>query len=259
MIPIEKLKAVRKIITHDLCPDGVASGMILRDVYPTVPIQFVQYNTKAHLTLPAEPGLLFCDFTPPYQKEPDRTQEFVDAGALVLDHHRTARNCVARFGDDGVFGDEASEPGISGALLAYRHVWLPMRGEEEDDHAKGMIEDFATVAGIRDTWQKQHPRWAESCVQAAALMFPPQESMVLEHARLAPLLGADWGKYLWAGRIKEERHRKACERAVRDGFRFPSIRNTRVVVFQGVRLASDAAEIAGDKADLVLVFEMFCE
>jgi hypothetical protein len=257
-IPIEKLRAVTRIIAHANCPDGYASAMILRDVLD-VPVQFVQYNTKEHLALPAEPGLLFCDFTPPYQGDPDRTQEFVDAGAIVIDHHKTARECIEAFGEHGIFGDEATEPGLSGALLAYRHVWLPLKGDAEDAHVKGMIEDFATLAGIRDTWQKNHPRWAEACLQATALMFPPSDYLVEGHGELSMLLGADWGKYLWAGRIREIKFRKACERALKDGFHFPSIRNTRVIMFQGVRMTSDAAEMAGDKYDLIVGYEMFCE
>ncbi len=41
MIPIETLRAVRTIITHANCPDGVASALILHQALPNAAIVFL--------------------------------------------------------------------------------------------------------------------------------------------------------------------------------------------------------------------------
>ena len=124
-LPIEKLKALKVIVSHENCADGLASAMILKDVLPKAKVVFLQYGTPDHVNLVAEEGMIFCDFSPP----PARAQEFVDVGAIVLDHHKTAKAVVALFGDLGVFADEKDDPGVSGAVLAYREVWLPLLTE----------------------------------------------------------------------------------------------------------------------------------
>jgi hypothetical protein len=255
MLSIDKLSAVTKIVTHSACPDGIASAMILRDVYPSAEIQFVQYSTPALDELLAEPGMLFCDITPPY----NHVMEFIDAGVMVLDHHRTTKDTVAKFGGNGVFGDELEDPGVSGAVLAYRHVWLPMRGNDTDGRVRALIEDFATLAGIRDTWQKHHPRWQDAVTQAHALMFLPQESMVKEHSNLGGFLETDWDKYLWAGRIRGEAFKLECQRAIDTGFRFVTESGIRVLLVNGTRLASDVSDLVGHSQDLVMAYKLLCE
>ncbi len=119
MIDVEKLSAVRRVIVHANCADGMASAMILHDALPDAEVVFLQHGTAEFLSLPATTGMLFCDISPPA----DRVAEFVGVGAIVLDHHKTVRDVVEAFGDCGVFADETKEPGVSGALLAYREVW----------------------------------------------------------------------------------------------------------------------------------------
>lgn len=151
-------KTIHKIVTHKDCPDGMASAMLCHEAVPHAQVVFVQYGEPEREELPAEEGLLFVDMTPPEA----RVDEFVEAGAWVLDHHRGAKDLVARFGPRGIFADEEEEPGIAGANLAYRHV-----------HGAGTVKelDFALLAGIRDTWQKDDPWWPRACAQAAALTF----------------------------------------------------------------------------------------
>lgn len=161
------LKAVTKLVTHDNCADGLASAMIVRDALPHVEVVFAQYNTPSLDLLPATPGLLFCDIAPPRA----RAGEFVEAGALVLDHHAHARDIVELFGERGVFADEAALPGVSGAALAYEHVWEATRGREP---GLRKVEDFARLVGIRDTWQKDSPDWDHANDLHAALMGLPQ-------------------------------------------------------------------------------------
>ncbi len=257
MIPLEKLHAITTAIVHAECPDGLASALLIKDALPDVQIRLVQYNTPAHRELVAEPGLLFADFSPPA----DRAQEFVDAGALIMDHHKTARPVVMAFGENGVFGDEVTEPGVCGATLVYRHFWLPLllaKGEDYiDPDLRIFVERFAHLAGIRDTWQNKHPDWYAACVQASALFFSNHEEILL--AGLESVYQNWEGTYIWAGKISHDRHLKRCQRAAQEGWKHVSIKGTRVVAFQGVKLSSEAAEAIGDGADLVVGFDVFSQ
>ena len=264
-IPLDKLKAITTIVSHEKCPDGIAAALILKDVLPNAKIVFCQYNTPAHETMVAEPGMIFADFSP----HRSRVQDFVAAGAIVLDHHRTAKEVVAAFGELGVFADEKGEPGVSGATLAYREVWKPLRDEVTratnigstvyiSDGYREWVERFAQIAGIRDTWQKKDPEWQTSCLQASALFFVPQEELIQTglHA-----IWRDWGaKYGWAGAITNTKHRKRCERAVREGYRHTTAKGNRVILFQGTKLSSDAAEAPGaENADIICGFDVIYE
>jgi oligoribonuclease NrnB/cAMP/cGMP phosphodiesterase (DHH superfamily) len=187
---------VTKLITHDSCADGLASAMIVRDALPHVEVVFAQYNTPSLDELEATPGLLFCDITPPRE----RAAEFVAAGAIVLDHHKHARDIVELFGERGVFADETTSPGWSGATLAYLAVWFP-RASERSNPA---VKDFARLIGTRDTWQRQSPDWELANDLHAALMGLPREWWIspggLELAMLPDTL--ELGK-LWRAKRAE--------------------------------------------------------
>lgn len=189
---LNALRSVSRIITHantdGPCPDGIAAALVLRDALGPLPVSFINYSTPAHRELVAEPGLLFCDMTPPRE----RVAEFVTAGAIVLDHHAGAADIVAAFGERGVY---SAEPGVCGAVLAFREVWSPLAGHAS---SSARISDFATLAGIRDTWQREDPLWRDACAQAAALCFWPWETLVRkcggplidwEHLREAMTIG----------------------------------------------------------------------
>jgi oligoribonuclease NrnB/cAMP/cGMP phosphodiesterase (DHH superfamily) len=167
----EVLAGVRLVVVHDDCMDGLASAMIIREVLPDVPIMFVQYNSPAQRDLPVEPGMLFCDVTP----DAARIDEYVEAGTVVLDHHKHARALVARFGARGIFADEASDRGMSGALLAYHFVWRMLEAQAKLGKRTDLVERFATLAGVRDTWWKDHPEWQLSLVLHAVLEHFPRE------------------------------------------------------------------------------------
>lgn len=252
MIPIEKLKAVTHIVSHEHCPDGVGSAMVLKDVLPNARVTFCNYNTATFKNLVAEPGMLFCDFSPPRE----RFHEFVEAGAICLDHHKTQKDIVEAFGPLGVFGDEVLEPGVCGTSLAYREVWLPLASRE---FAEGMpepyakfVEDFARLSGIRDTWQRQDPDWFKACHLAEALTFWPEKDLV----GLPP---AQWASKLALGEMLYNRRLKHAKRAADNGYYFTSGKKVRAVVFEGVRASSDAAEYLGDKVDLVIGFATHAE
>lgn len=154
---------ITTIVTHANCGDGIASAIILKYAYPLAEVVFLSYNTPEHAQLEAKPGMLFCDMTPPRE----RVQEFVDAGAWVLDHHKYAKDIVAAFGERGVFADEDERPGVSGATLAYEAAIV---GNEDALflHREALYE-IQELAAIRDTWQREHPRWRDACALNQAL------------------------------------------------------------------------------------------
>jgi len=174
-----ELAEVRRIISHANCPDGMASAMILKDALPSATVELVQYGTTAHQQLACTPGMLFCDMSPPAE----RVAEFVEAGAIVLDHHKSAKGVIDAFGERGVYADAELEPGVSGALLAYMHVWRLLDPRAEYGPARfadtpglgwtlpSRSLAFSMLAGVRDTWQTHDPRWPEACAQAQALLF----------------------------------------------------------------------------------------
>lgn len=168
MIPIEALRRVTRIIVHADCPDGTASAMILHDALPDAEVIAVQYGSEREALEPG-PADLFCDMTPPEGK----ADAFVTARAIVLDHHRGARELVERFGELGVYADADEEPGMSGAGLAFREVWQRLIAVPVHDEEYLRPERFAELAGIRDCWCRASRDWAIACEQAEALMFHP--------------------------------------------------------------------------------------
>lgn len=246
MPKIESLQSVKTIVCHANCPDGLASAMILHNVLPDAEIVFLQYNTPELSAFQATEGQLWCDFCPPA----DRYQEFVAAGAIVLDHHKSAKTTVEEFGENGVFADEKTEPGVSGALLAYRHVWIPLgrnKGRMRPTEYERIVEKLATLAGIRDTWQKQSPDWTKACAQAEALLFWPKEEWLEEDVWC-------WEERLKIGPTLIAKHADKVEKAIKGAYRFTSNGGKRVLMFQGVSTTSDAAEKLGDEVDLIVGF-----
>jgi len=266
MIPIEKLLAVKTIITHAECPDGMASAMILRDVLPQAKIVFMKHRTPEHINLPVEPGTLFCDF-PPHE---DSAEAHRRAGTIVLDHHRGAKNLTLSFGENGVFADEVDDPGVSGAVLAYREVWKPITEHLADEclsfltvEEKATVEHFATVAGVRDTWQNKSPLWRESVAQAEALRFYPEDRWLdSAHATNPNIFGLGFRDRLSLGEILLERNEASTKKTIAGAFRFTVDRaprpSLRVACFQGTH-TSDVAEALAKEVDLVIGWATFVE
>lgn len=238
MLDLDSLLATRTIVTHESCADGIASAIILRDALLNARVEFVQYNTPAHRDLRVTPGMLLCDMTPPAA----RVQEFVDAGAIVLDHHKGALEIVEAFGDRGVFADETTEPGVSGATLAFREVWMPLSGDVPADTAR-WLHDFSSLAGIRDTWQRDHARWREACAQAAALRFWMPDMLIGQSLDDIPAR-------LEIGETLLQRDEARDERSIAEAYRF-EVGGIRVVAFEGLH-TSDIAERLDGEVDLVL-------
>lgn len=250
MISLEKLNAVKSVVSHLNCSDGLASAILLKDAFRgrDLPIKFVQYQTEEHKTLVAEPGMLFVDFSP----HPDRVQEFVEAGAIVLDHHKTAKQVVEAFGEDGLFGDEIANPGVCGAVLAYQHVWLPLRGPLARDETELFAKKFSTLAGVRDTWQRDDERWKEACLQNYILSFIPRERWL---SKTFPQIASSWDtEYAWIGELLQEKETRTIRKIAELSYRLTTPKGTRVVIFEGVTKTSDLAELLHDSVDLVIGF-----
>ncbi len=279
MVELAKLQAVSEIIVHDNCPDGVASAMILHDALPNAKIIFCQYETELHKTLPAKPGQLFADFSP----HRTRIQEFIDVGAIVLDHHGGPAATVAKaFVEKGLgaYADEKLDPGVCGAVLAFREVWLPLsRAITPEDIAKdpGILEwrkswdedfgkwmgstgshirtlyELATLAGIRDTWQKDDPRWRTACEQAEAVRFWPWELVQ----------ATPWNRWaselLAIGPILFDRNLKHVEKCIDGSLKYTTGKGRRVTIFEGLKPTSDAAELMGESNDLTIGLAFFVE
>lgn len=245
----DKIRTFNHIVTHENCPDGVASAMILKEVLPGAKVTFVNYNAKL-LELPAEPGMIFCDCSP----HRDRIQDFLDVDAVVLDHHKTAKDIVGRFADKGlgVFADEKLDVGVCGAVLAFREVWMPIKEYMGEGEYKDAFQRLATLAGIRDTWQKGDPRWREACEQADALTFWPWD-------RVEGTPWDQWPNILSIGPILFDRNIRRVDKAIEGAYKFTSGKNRKVTVFEGTKPTSDASEKLAGESDIVIGFSIFVE
>lgn len=248
MIPIEKLRALKTAYVHANCPDGVASALVLKDALPDLDIRFVKYGTAEHREIEPTPNTIFCDFSPwlPDLKEHfgDEREELIkkwnDAGVVVLDHHDRA---IVEPYPFGVFGE--NDKLECGAMLAYREVWEPLRLSYVTHSHKyhTMVEHFARLAAIRDTWQKNNPDWDAANKQASILMFFRFEQLsldLLEDLQEGPL----------APRLFE-RQIELAETCIKEAFVFRSEKGTKVLMFQGVSATSDAAELCDNRPELV--------
>ena len=219
----EQLLNIRTVISHAGCPDGIASARLVKHERPDVEVRFVVHNSEEHRALRPEPGMLFVDFTPfaDQSDEPsaeevaERVKPFVEAGALVLDHHKHGRLVVEAFGDNGVFADESS--GSAGASLAFKEVFFPLWEQraltrmiwhdsqaiarEEMTEQLEAAREFARLVSIRDTWQRQSPDWVlASTISAALRAFPEAYWM----ARRGPLKLTDTEMLVGHARFQDE-------------------------------------------------------
>jgi oligoribonuclease NrnB/cAMP/cGMP phosphodiesterase (DHH superfamily) len=258
-LSIEKLRAVQEIVVHAHCADGIASALILRDVLPRARVRFLQYDSKEHRELEPVPGMLFCDFSPHI----NNVYAFAKAGAIVLDHHKTQREVVKVFGDNGFYADETLNPGVSGAKLAYQEVWRRVALHENAVFLPSpvealFIETFADIVGVYDTWQRQDSRWERSRQLTEMLHFYPFEtwpSVGLFSHSMQPF----WDDRTRVGEILVIKKDDRVQQAVANGYRFTSHRGTRVILFEGVSETSDAAELLGSTVDLVVGFKYVVE
>ena len=252
-IPREALESIRTVCAHSYpdepCADGMASALIVLDAFTdtkiSLEIKFVSFNTREYDELEAKPNMLFVDMTPPAA----RAKEFVDAGAIVLDHHATARPVVELFGERGVFGEE---PGVSGATLAFRYVWQRLVDVNVQADAEPFMRAFAELIGVRDTWQTKDPRWREATIAAKVLRFFAFE----EWCDFNPFNGDPFRERMeMLGETLMRRDEAFVSKLIDSMWRFEGAGGERVVVLPST-VVSDAAEHPRLKetADVVVGF-----
>jgi hypothetical protein len=271
---VHELAQVKTIVVHDNCPDGVASAILLHDSLPQAEIRFMQHNTDALKALVPEPGYLFCDFVPyvptktvdgVLKNDLDALKPWIDAGTLVLDHHKGVQDVVEAFGPKrGHFGNEKTEPGVCGAVLAFRHVWRLVNPVEDATDTVAIeeqkrAEEFATLAGVRDTWLNTHPWWRDACAQAEMLRFYPVEHWLSIGSPFSSAMVPIWEERRAIGRLLIERMEKSVQKTIESAYRFTSAKGTKVVTFDGLKTTSDAAEALGTEADLIIGFSYIVE
>lgn len=231
MIPLEKLRSLKRCYTHASCPDGQASALILKDALPDLDVRFVKYGTAEHREIEPLPNTIFCDFSP-YIGLGEINRElgsvcdaWIQEGVVVLDHHDPK---IVEPYPFSVFGE--NDKLECGAMLAYEHVWKPLNENQYGLH----IEKFARLAAIRDTWKRDDPDFELACRQASVLMFFRFEQLTFQLVKemqetLAPRLF--------------ERQIELAHTCIKEAFGFFSDQGTRVLMFQGVSATSDAAEL----------------
>lgn len=237
MIPIDKLRAVRTIITHANCPDGVASALILRQALRSAEVVFLNAGSPELKAWKHGPGELWCDLSPAQPYSDTGTGIYSDT--IVLDHHVTAKTVVESY-PLGVYADM---PGVSGAALAYEEVFARVYGRTSS--LDGPVWRLKSLAGIRDTWQTKDPSWKAACAQAEALRFYPWE-------RLAKLQPSEWDDALAIGDIILEKTAERTAQILKEGTRLLA-GDTRIFAFNG-RETSDVAEALASEVDLVVGF-----
>lgn len=254
---LEILKTRKRLIVHANCADGIASAMIIRDVLPDIEVVEVQYGTEQHRTLTYRSGDIFCDISPHWAASVIR-EEMGDV--VVLDHHKNARDIVKLF-PRGVFADEEKEPGVSGAMLAYREVWQPLRDPRIRPLGHGpqfaslvivarKVGEFAVLAGMHDTWQRDDPQWEDACAQAAALRFFGLHHFIDHPSGLRPFTHWEREGALETGRLL---YQKALETAkkqaeavwVLDGVAYLNSLDTNDVAEELRTSGSEAKMLAG--------------
>ena len=223
----KQLSGVKRIIAHAMCADGVMGAAICRWALPGVGVEFHQYGTPNFAQLEPAAGMLFVDICPPPHLV---SNPVVLETAIVLDHHKGVEDTIKLFGERGIFADERSAPGVSGAVLAYQHVLVPAKGPDNE------VLDAAILVGIRDTYQKDHQRWDQACWTSNAVRFYgadywlTRKPVVSEEQRLVGRLGVE-----------------ARERQIKEALgnvEYLEVRGTRFAVFcDGKGLVSDLSEL----------------
>lgn len=256
-IPLDILRKIKTIVTHAHCPDGLASAILLHDALPDAEILFCTHDQLD--ALPITEGMLFCDIAP----TPKRAMDFLEKHAVVLDHHKTAQGVVAAFVEDGlgVYADNGTEPGVSGAVLACRHVWRhlkrkatlrPLEGEIEIRNA----EAFAELVGIRDTFDKRNAyKWEIAWNLSAGMMFQPAEALLRRSDVFWP---DEWNEWFYdtrrLGEIVETNTRRRAKRAVSEGFLYTAAKDHLVLIVQGLDLTTTIGD-SERNLDLIVGFQ----
>lgn len=250
MIPLSLLRSTTDIYVHrrslqSACPDGRATGYILQAALPTAHVHEVAYDSRAHRNMVAKPGMLFGDLSP----HRSRVADLKNVDPIILDHHKSAADILAQF-PHSVYADEVTEPGVSGAVLALTEVWIPLVGVHRCDACRCALPDescscpplramreLAALVGIRDTWQKNHPRFNEASELSAFLEFAALSTL----STMTPVQILETGKRL--GPMLRARKLDEAQHAIETSTTITSGRHT-ILLFANTELSSDASTFA---------------
>jgi hypothetical protein len=138
---------------------------------------------------------------------------------------------------------------VSAATLAYREVWLLFWRAGAGRCLPAEVNQFARLAGIYDTWQKQDVDWSAARAQALALRFWPRQRVVDAG------LGDQLFEMLRVGKVLVEKHDAEVERVARGAHRFVA-GGKRVAAFQtsGTEITNDVADLIGNEVDVSVAF-----
>lgn len=248
----ESLATVTDCYVHGNCSDGLVCALQLQDAMPRARIHFLVYGTPEHRGIKPHAGALFADMSPwmpdGAEARAERIAAWRDAGAIILDHHKTARDVVEGMGGRGVFGDEATQPGICGATLVYNIVTPHSRREV----AGGTwLRRIVRLAGIRDTWQRSSDEWCQAVEQHAWLSGLPRQWLMdtgLEGIRDQHIDEA--------GAFLLDEHQERVQRAADSALLHVTAKGTRVrIVPDPGGTISDVAELIDTAADLIVGFQ----
>jgi hypothetical protein len=168
---------------------------------------------------------------------------------------------VEAFGDRGVFADEKHHPGVSGAVLAFRHVWRPIKGHYKwhpiGYSAEVRAEKFATLAGIRDTFVRTSPDWRLACAQAEALMFYPPENWLALQEPFEDDKKALWADRMALGELLLQRNDKRTQDTIRDSFKGTTKSGNRFLILQNVFPTTDVGAATEGEVDIVIGFRYY--
>ena len=250
-IPLDALHAVTQIVTHANCADGTASAIILFDAFlrPNLkPIRFIRPGSEEHRSLSPSAGLLLCDIAP----QPSRAAEFASSDVIVLDHHKHSQAIVEAC-PYGIFADADADQGVSGALLALRHVWDALwdASTHRSREYRETALDFATLIGISDTGQRHNPRWRKARALAAMLRVFPASSWM---DRSGCVFGQSWWRERMAlGEPLLAQQDRAVRSDHRGALRLRTTKGTRVLVVNSLSTLTDMQELEPD-CDLIVGF-----
>ncbi len=233
----ERLKSLTTLVTHDNCADGTGSALLIKDVVPNIKVIKMSPGSDEIRNLPITENTIFCDITP----AESTASTWKTARAIVLDHHIGNKDIIDLFEEDGVYecGD-----GISGATLAFKHVWMPLASDAKKANERlREISEFAALVGIKDTNVTSSKRWKESCAQQAALTFYPFKQLMDGFPSMHQEMMT--GEQLVLNNIID------ANKAIAEAYSF-QYKDKKVLTFSNVRLSTEVSNIIGNQYDVVV-------
>ena len=160
---INKLKTCKRVYFHSNCPDGIISRNFLQYLRSRGMNDFTGVEYHAHnpgKSAEVVEGAVFVDLSP----IPEQYEEFLEAGAVILDHHNTVLPLFEKFKDKYpdqlVFGE--TDKTESGAWLVYKCLDRWMQTTNFVSRNTAHFKVIAKMIAIGDCWDKSSPEAFEN-------------------------------------------------------------------------------------------------